>query len=257
MSNFVQLGLPAPLPYPGGKTRLVHDIIDLLPPHKTYVEPFIGGGSVFWAKEPAKVNVVADMDPQVIAFYRDFSCRRLLPCIANNPPTMTNRRKFIQRHRDGSTNQCDILMARTLSFNAGAGYKSGPSHIVKKKVGGKIVNHCSEFEERLAKTKVIEGDFRSVMKKYNSPSTVVFLDPPYPKVGDRLYKVHGVTAAEVCATARRSKSKVLITYPDTKEVRQACRGLHIKPIKFAYTGTHWATSTRTGRELFIANYPIK
>ena len=32
--------------YPGGKGKTYHQIINLLPPHKTYIETHLGGGAV-------------------------------------------------------------------------------------------------------------------------------------------------------------------------------------------------------------------
>ncbi len=36
--------------YYGGKTNMLKHIMPLFPPHETYIEPFFGGGAVFWAK---------------------------------------------------------------------------------------------------------------------------------------------------------------------------------------------------------------
>lgn len=36
--------LKPPIGYTGGKSKLSNAIIKKIPPHKTYVEPFIGGG---------------------------------------------------------------------------------------------------------------------------------------------------------------------------------------------------------------------
>lgn len=56
--------------YPGGKARIAPWIVDLLPPHRIYVEPFFGGGSVFFAKPPATVEVINDLDHRVVNLFR-------------------------------------------------------------------------------------------------------------------------------------------------------------------------------------------
>jgi DNA polymerase-1 len=45
--------LASPLKYHGGKRNLASRIIDLMPPHLHYVEPYCGGGQVFFARDPA------------------------------------------------------------------------------------------------------------------------------------------------------------------------------------------------------------
>lgn len=40
------------LKYPGSKWRLAEWIVSLMPPHKSYLEPFFGSGAVFFKKPP-------------------------------------------------------------------------------------------------------------------------------------------------------------------------------------------------------------
>ena len=46
------MGLTGPLKWHGGKTYLARRIVDLMPRHKTYVEPYCGGAAVLLAKPP-------------------------------------------------------------------------------------------------------------------------------------------------------------------------------------------------------------
>lgn len=54
------------MPYPGGKARCFQHIINLIPPHRTYIETHVGGGAVLRHKAAAEVNVAIDRDPAVI-----------------------------------------------------------------------------------------------------------------------------------------------------------------------------------------------
>src|SRR5947199_68760 len=53
--------LVSPLNWMGGKAVLARQIVALLPPHDTYVEPFLGGGAVFLAKKPAISEIINDI----------------------------------------------------------------------------------------------------------------------------------------------------------------------------------------------------
>lgn len=62
--------LRPPVSYYGGKQTMLKDILPLIPPHSKYCEPFLGGGAVFWAKQPSPVEVINDLDSFVSNFYR-------------------------------------------------------------------------------------------------------------------------------------------------------------------------------------------
>jgi hypothetical protein len=58
--------------YPGGKSGpgVYHRLINLMPPHPVYCEPFLGGGAVMKLKKPAAYNIGVDLDAEVIAAWR-------------------------------------------------------------------------------------------------------------------------------------------------------------------------------------------
>ncbi len=57
--------------YPGGKGTCYHKIINLQPPHDTYIEAFLGSGAVMRAKKPARRNIGIDRDPAALAICAD------------------------------------------------------------------------------------------------------------------------------------------------------------------------------------------
>jgi DNA adenine methylase len=58
--------------YPGGKgcVGVYQKIINCMPPHETYIEPFLGGGSVLLKKKPAQRNFGIDLDNDVVRRWR-------------------------------------------------------------------------------------------------------------------------------------------------------------------------------------------
>lgn len=60
----------APLRYPGAKWSLARRIVDELPDHYHYVEPFFGSGAVFFTKPPAPHEVVNDANGHVVNLFR-------------------------------------------------------------------------------------------------------------------------------------------------------------------------------------------
>jgi DNA adenine methylase len=68
--------MKTPLTYYGGKQQLAATILKLIPEHEIYVEPFIGGAAIYFAKEPSRCEVINDTNGELINFYevmkRDF-----------------------------------------------------------------------------------------------------------------------------------------------------------------------------------------
>ena len=62
--------LNSPFKWVGGKSRLRKPIIDLLPEHTCYVEPFSGAAWVLFGKPPSQVEILNDIDQELITFFR-------------------------------------------------------------------------------------------------------------------------------------------------------------------------------------------
>src|SRR5688500_11067099 len=54
--------------YRGGKAGagVWQKLINLMPPHTTYIEPFLGHGAILLHKRPAHDNIGLDLDPQAV-----------------------------------------------------------------------------------------------------------------------------------------------------------------------------------------------
>ena len=65
------MNLTPPLKWHGGKHYLAPKIVELMPAHTHYVEPYFGGGSVLLAKDPIGVSeVVNDINRELTNFWR-------------------------------------------------------------------------------------------------------------------------------------------------------------------------------------------
>lgn len=57
--------------YPGGKGKCYQHLINLMPPHDTYIESHLGGGAVLRNKKPAKRSIGIDKNPEVISIWQN------------------------------------------------------------------------------------------------------------------------------------------------------------------------------------------
>ena len=56
--------------YEGGKGACYRQLINLMPPHRQYIETHLGGGAVMRHKRPATQQVGIDLDPAVINLWK-------------------------------------------------------------------------------------------------------------------------------------------------------------------------------------------
>lgn len=45
-------------------------IISLMPPHRSYLEPFFGSGAVFFKKPPSRIETINDLDGEIANLFR-------------------------------------------------------------------------------------------------------------------------------------------------------------------------------------------
>ena len=62
--------LKPPINRMGGKSRLRKIIIDKIPDHICYVEPFFGAGWVYFGKEKSEVEIINDIDRELVNLFK-------------------------------------------------------------------------------------------------------------------------------------------------------------------------------------------
>ena len=242
----VQQPLRPIIPYFGGKTKVANKIISKFPKdYDTFVEPFVGGGSVFWKETKAKKYVINDKNKEVYNLYKT---AKNSPGVVKSCKLNPSKNKF-NRIRDKSNHSsCDTMVLFKHSF--GADGKAFANHH-----GLRNNTFTDKHVNKLKKTKVLNRDFKSVVKNNDRPDVIQYLDPPYIVGGDT-YKVHGVTPKEVCDSVRKlKKAKAIISYDNHPEVKKQCKGLKISSISFKYSDPkNGGISNKLKKELLITNY---
>ena len=82
--NKMKDNCPTVFPYYGGKYILSRKLVPMLHRHTRYVEVFFGGGSMFFRKNKAKINILNDLLKKkqveidyVVDFVPRLFCRKL------------------------------------------------------------------------------------------------------------------------------------------------------------------------------------
>lgn len=55
--------------YPGSKWGMAEEIVALMQPHRSYLEPFFGSGAVLFNKPPSAIETVNDIDGDIVNFF--------------------------------------------------------------------------------------------------------------------------------------------------------------------------------------------
>ena len=235
--------------YPGGKSRVAEKIINEFPKeYDTIVEPFVGGGSVYWKETKATKRVINDKSKELIDFYKKFKdtpCQEVRKCSLN-----LNKEERKKACNDRNKSVCKYLQGNKLSFTGFC--ELGFSN--KERKMSNVKRDCEDYKEKLKRTTITNQDWKTVAKKHEGKKTVLYMDPPYSKKSFK-YREEGVTPKEVCDFAKKSKSKVIISYDDSPEVRKACKGLKMKTLEVPYQLTSASVGKHVmKKELLIKNY---
>lgn len=180
----------------GGKFSHLDWLLPLLPSCQHYCEPFGGSAAVLINRDPAPVETYNDLDHELVNFFgvlreqkeslvkaiglTPFSREEFEQAIAGplDPLSDLERaRRFFIRARQVRTG-----LAQTASSGRWAHCRltsrAGMAGAVSRWLGS--VEGLSEIVQRLLRVQ-IENDLAiNVIKRYDSPETLFYCDPPYP-----------------------------------------------------------------------------
>ena len=182
------------LKWAGGKRQLLSELLPLVPDFNgKYIEPFVGGGALFFALAPEKA-VLSDCNEELIELYK--TVKREPQNIIDSLRRMKNTEKDYYRIRSVNWKELSKAdaAARMIFLN-----KTGYNGLYRvNRQGGfnvpygknKKASFCNEEQilsaARLLKRKrIICADYRKVLKKYAESGDFIFLDPPYFQVAER------------------------------------------------------------------------
>ena len=237
--------LNSPLRWVGGKSRLRKFIIPIIPPHTCYVEPFSGAAWVLFGKERSPVEVLNDIDSELMTFFR---------VVRDQPEDLisafewelASREEFNMLAKLDTSTLDDIQRARRFYYLIMAGWggeAAFPRFQTSIRDGGhgnRLIGALKTLRQRLEpiysrlQTVIIENlDWRDCIGRYDTPDTVMYLDPPYPGNGAN-YKFNMRGEKDHQALAEQlgdSRSQWILSSYDTTEIRERFKGYAITPIR--------------------------
>ncbi|MGE4297514.1 MAG: DNA adenine methylase [Desulfovibrionaceae bacterium] len=179
--------MKSPLVWQGGKSRLAKRILGILPPHEQYCEAFAGAAWVFFAKEPAKFEVLNDVNSDLVAFYRVVK-NHLEEFLRQFKWLLSSREWFEdfsrQQEAGGLT---DIQRAARFYYLQRQGFGGrvvgrtfGAAPMYRPRVNLlRLEEDMSAAHLRICQATIEHLPWEQFIDRYDRPDTLFYLDPPY------------------------------------------------------------------------------
>lgn len=254
----------SPITRLGGKSRLRKQIIELLKEHTCYVEVFFGAGWVYFGKEPSKVEVINDIDGELINLFK----------MIQNHPDEINR--ILETHvvsREIFTELKQVPAEYMTEIQRAVRYLYLINHSYSGKAatfGYSVMQHpkqkirskefITSIAERMKNTYVENLDFETLIRKYDRPGTLFFLDPPYfetcidftKEIDIQFGKDEHLRLRDLCSNM---KGNFILTVNDHPWMRELYKDFYILPTEVMYSCNR--SNNSTAKELIIASYDLE
>lgn len=181
------------LKWAGGKGQLLKNIIPEIPAsYRKYIEPFFGGGALFFELRPDQA-VIADSNPELMNVYQQVALN-VDDVIAQLKLYVNDEAMFYAvRSQCWQELKPSVAAARTIYLNKTC--YNGLYRVNKKgefnTPFGRYKNPkiCDEdnlraASELLKTAEIVCGDYKDVLNKYARKGDFIFLDPPYVPVSE-------------------------------------------------------------------------
>ena len=271
----------SPFRYPGGKFYARQLILDVIPHHYDYGEPFAGGASIFFAKDRARGrSILNDLDADVIntlTHIRDDveSLIALLDGVAATKENHTLYKSHYQPSNDlerafrwfylNRTSYSGIMRPENCYWGFGEKYSMRPENWPP---------HLRTVSDRLQGVELLSLDFEEVIDRLPD-GCFVFADPPYYNADQQKFYKCTFTyddhrRLEACLRRNSDRLPFLLTYDDHQDIRDMYEWtLGVSERSWNYTINRtddqrnggqkkdgYRQRRYKGRELFIRNYNV-
>jgi DNA adenine methylase len=258
----------SPFRYPGGKFYALPYLMPFIDcvPHDEYREPFVGGGTIFFAKDKVQFNWINDLDTPLFETYQVIKdktlCEELCLLLDNEIATK-------ERHSEVKSFIPQLQLERAfknyyLNRTSYSGITHKPAWGYKDKKSSPPQN-WSDFlrkaNEKLEQVKITNDDFWDVI---NAPSilgnVLLYLDPPYFLADQKRAYSKSFNMEDhyrLVNALKQTNFFFCLSYDDCAEVRDLYKWANIYERKWLYnTANKKGVARDLGNELIITNYEV-
>lgn len=244
---------------PAGKSRVASRVVERLPAHHTYVEPFAGGAAVFYSKPPSEREVLSDNNPEIafaFKFARDATTEQIATLKKLNWKVSRSQAKAV--HEMEPTNPVDRFYR--FAYKRYALFFNNDSRITSIDPGkdgrvSDVPDRLERAQERLCGVHIECSEYEKVLNKYDSSETFFYLDPPWPSRKQEVGEEQFDETAFV-DQLKKLKGRFLLHY-DHKAAKlfHRVKGWHTSTHSITRTAGHTEGSA-PGKLLEVRNYEL-
>ena len=233
-------------PYIGGKRNLAKRIVEAIErvPHKTYAEPFVGMGGVFFRRRlRTRAQVINDINRDIATLFRILQ-RHYPQFLDTIRFQITSRIEFGRLVKTVPDTLTDLERAARFLYlqrTAFGGKVSGKNFGVSPDRPARfnltqLEPMLEALHERLAGVVIECLDWREFLRRYDRPETLFFLDPPY--WGCETDYGKGVFArkdfAELAEALRGLRGRFVLSINDVPKIWELFSWARIEEVQTTY-----------------------
>ena len=262
------------LKWAGGKTQLLGELCAKVPPrYGKYIEPFFGGGALFFALAPERA-VLADSNPELINMYRAVAADAEQVIAHLEQYENTSEHFYEVRALDWEQLSPVEAAARTIFLNKtcfNGLYRVNQKGQFNVPFGRyknpKICDRAAILAATrvLSRAEILCGDYLDVLETHAATGDLIFLDPPYLPISayadfkrytkERFYEEDHVRLAEMVARLHERGCYVILTNSNHPLVHE----LYARyPIEIIQTKRHISSNgkSRRGEDVIVTAAPV-
>jgi len=164
----------------GNKNEYAKDIIQLFPPHKCYVEGFVGIGGIFFNKPLAKYNILNDSSEFIFKIYEILKDEAKIEALIQEIEFTPNYFDYIKKHTEEPLKT--ILLHQYSFLKAGQTPRLGMQSD-KQTILNKLIAMKNTFflytKNAMITNKDIFKFLNSICFYNQNPDFFIYCDPPY------------------------------------------------------------------------------
>ena len=249
--------LKPPIARIGGKSKLRKKIIEMIPEHTCYCEPFFGAGWVFFGKEQSKIEVINDKDKELINLFKMLKfhsdeVERYLRYEISSRDTFKDYKKMDIEFLTEIQRAVRYIYIISQSFaSKGTVYGYGTN----TKPSPAIFNEDFSLLRNRLKSAYIENlDYENILDKYDREYTFFFCDPPYIGTAGYEEKFTIEDHINLSNKLKNIEGKFLLTINDHEISRELYNMFNIKEVEVGYSVSRAKEARKKYKELIITNY---